>query len=62
MRCAYNKNKGDGRLMQHALRAIIQPPIQCEVVDDEMIWCYHYKNEGDDKSMRCTPRASQPPI
>eukprot|EP00957_Ditylum_brightwellii_P192528 14658723-Ditylum_brightwellii.AAC.2 len=32
------------------------------MVDDEMIGCYYYENEGDNRSMRRAPRASRPPI
>eukprot|EP00957_Ditylum_brightwellii_P147827 11257698-Ditylum_brightwellii.AAC.1 len=58
MRCAYNKNEGNYRLMWCAPRAS-RPPIQHKVVDDEMIGCYHYESKGDDESMWHAPRASQ---
>eukprot|EP00957_Ditylum_brightwellii_P161198 12273720-Ditylum_brightwellii.AAC.1 len=61
MKHDYKENKGDDGLMQYNLRAS-WPPIQCEVVDDNMIGCYYYEKKGDDGLMWHAHRASQPLI
>eukprot|EP00957_Ditylum_brightwellii_P178796 13619515-Ditylum_brightwellii.AAC.1 len=61
MRHDYKENKGDDGLMCCTLRAN-QPLIRHEVIDVDMIGCYHDKNEEDDRSMQYTHRAGWPLI